>query len=76
MKAWLLWVGRIAFVFFALFAVSVGDILEASFFLGVGLMTESTLGLGQERKRWAVGLACSAIVLMLGGVAGCFLGWY
>ena len=33
-------------------------------------MTESTLGLGQERKRWAVGLACSAIVLMLGGLAG------
>ena len=48
MKAWLLWVGRIAFVFFALFAVSVGDILESIFFLVVGLMTESTLGLGKK----------------------------
>ena len=76
MKVWFLWVGRIAFVFFVLFAVSVGDILESSFFLGVGLMTESTLGLGQERKRWAVGLVCSAIVLMLGASAGYFLGWY
>ena len=71
-KVWLLWVGRIAFVFFALFTVSLGDILEASFFLGGGLMIERTLGLGQKRKLWAVGLAGSATVLMLGGMIGYF----
>ena len=72
----LVWVARIVFVAATLAAVSAGDILEATFFLGLGLLSESTLGLGQQGKRWRDGLACSAIVLMLGGLIGYFLGWY
>lgn len=34
-------------IFFALLAASFGDISEANFFLGEGLVTESTLGLGK-----------------------------
>ena len=72
----LVWVARIVFVAATLAAVSAGDILEATFFSGVGLQTEATLGLGQKGKRWGVGLACSAIVLMLGGLIGYLGGWY
>ena len=73
----LAWAVRITFVALTLAGVSAGDILEATFFLGMGLLFESgSLGLGQQGKRWRNGLACSAIVLMLGGLIGYSLGWY
>ena len=73
----LAWAATIVFVALTLAAVFAGDILEATFFLGMGLLFESgSLGLGQQGQRWRNGLACSAIVLMLGGLIGYFWGWY
>jgi len=52
----LVWVASIVFVAATLAAVSAGDILEATFFLGLGLLSESTLGLGNKENDGATGL--------------------